>query len=223
MLGRITGERIRNELNLLLQEENPEAGWLRLQELGVLKAIHTDLRFDDASALLFRTARQHNLVITSVDLTDMYWHLLLRANSPQIVESICERLLFPRKLQEALIQTAQLGQNIAQIAQPTLQRSVLVRMLEHFELSSIETHLLTSDDALIRARLRAYLETDRFVKPTLDGNHLKGLGLKPGPCFQRILSRLRDARLDEEVNTLEDEQRLLQRLLAEGICDDPVH
>ncbi|HRF98711.1 MAG TPA: hypothetical protein PLZ51_26060, partial [Aggregatilineales bacterium] len=45
MLRRITGERVRNELTLLLREELPERGIFALHERGLLVAIHPDLTF----------------------------------------------------------------------------------------------------------------------------------------------------------------------------------
>ena len=40
MLRRITGERVRNELTLLLGEADPAGSFLLLQTRGILKAIH---------------------------------------------------------------------------------------------------------------------------------------------------------------------------------------
>ena len=45
-------------------------------------------------------------------------------------------------------------------------------------------------------------------------------GIKSGPCYAAILSRLRDARLDGDITTDADENRLLQTLVDEGICND---
>jgi hypothetical protein len=40
------------------------------------------------------------------------------------------------------------------------------------------------------------------------------MGLRPSPLFGRLLAALRDARLDGKVSTLEEEERLLEKLLA---------
>ena len=44
LLGRVTAARIRQELDRIFREERPEDAVLRLDELGVLRRIHTDLR-----------------------------------------------------------------------------------------------------------------------------------------------------------------------------------
>jgi hypothetical protein len=43
---------------------------------------------------------------------------------------------------------------------------------------------------------------------------LKKRGLPPGPRYQQILSRLRDAWLDGEVHTAGEESRLLDELIG---------
>jgi tRNA nucleotidyltransferase (CCA-adding enzyme) len=222
MLGRITGERIRNELNLLLEETTPQAGWLRLDALGVLQAIHPDLHFAYAQAALFEAAQQSANTASQTPFVELGWHLLMCNLSPEIVESICERLLFPRTLQQHLIQTAQLGQQLHRIAEPEQRRSERVRLLDGYNRASIEAHLIASRDTLVQQRLLAYLQADQLVKPIIDGDYLKQSGLKPGPCFKRILDRLRDALLDQEIEALAGEKAILQQLLAEGICDDPL-
>jgi tRNA nucleotidyltransferase (CCA-adding enzyme) len=61
--------------------------------------------------------------------------------------------------------------------------------------------------------LREYLVTWRHIKPTINGNDLKGRGLEPGPRFAGILRRLRAAWLDGEVHSSHEEHTLLDRLL----------
>jgi len=44
---------------------------------------------------------------------------------------------------------------------------------------------------------------------------LKSLGLKPSPLFRHLLDAVRDARLDGEIETEEEEKALIARRLAE--------
>jgi hypothetical protein len=52
----------------------------------------------------------------------------------------------------------------------------------------------------------------RLIRPATTGDDLRALGLKPGPSYARILGRLRDAWLDRELSTADDEAALLARL-----------
>ena len=50
LLGRVTAARIRQELDRIFQEERPEDAVLRLDELGILRRIHSALRVGDSFA-----------------------------------------------------------------------------------------------------------------------------------------------------------------------------
>jgi hypothetical protein len=47
----------------------------------------------------------------------------------------------------------------------------------------------------------------------MDGEDLKKLGVKPGPRLGSMLERLREAKLDGQVITREDEEALVRRLM----------
>ena len=64
-----------------------------------------------------------------------------------------------------------------------------------------------------KAQLADYLKTWRRVKPTINGEDLKKLGLAPGPAYKRILSTLRAAWLDGEVKNAREEETLLSELI----------
>ena len=63
--------------------------------------------------------------------------------------------------------------------------------------------------------LQKYALKWRHISAHTNGYMLQQLGLKPGPAYKRILDRLRAARLDGEVRTVEQEKALLERLLRE--------
>ena len=67
----------------------------------------------------------------------------------------------------------------------------------------------------VRRQIRRFQAELRDVRTLVDGRSLiERYGLKPSPLFGRLLSQLRDARLDGQVNTREDEEALLERLLS---------
>jgi tRNA nucleotidyltransferase (CCA-adding enzyme) len=47
----------------------------------------------------------------------------------------------------------------------------------------------------------------------LGGNDLKAMGYKPGPIFGEVLDALRDARLDGQLSSEEEERRVAHEML----------
>ncbi|MDX2140098.1 MAG: CBS domain-containing protein [Chloroflexota bacterium] len=224
MLGRITGERVRNELNLVLREAQPEAILLRLMTRGALQAIHPAFRFDEGHAALFQKAQ--DAAASHPDLAfsfpELYWHLLAVRMTTGEIDALCLRLLFPRGLHDTMLQTARLTYMIEQLMQPDLRPSAVTTMLDEYDAQALLAHSIASDNPTVQTHLRNTLRHYRQTTPVTDGHTLKSMGLKPGPCFKRILDRLRAARLDGEIATEADETALTSRLISEGICDDHV-
>ena len=64
-----------------------------------------------------------------------------------------------------------------------------------------------------REVLRTYVTRWQHVAPTITGHDLRARGLPPGPQYKRLLTALRNAWLDGEINTPEEEAQLLEKLL----------
>lgn len=210
MLRRITGERIRNELVLLLKERRPEAGLLELARREVLSAIHPALTFNATLAADFARVRE-----AESDLPALYWHLWLCRLPIIDLTSICERLMIGGRDLEALNETARTLQQPGQLDDVTVKPSHVALRLDGVpEISLIAAGWIT-DHPKMRDRIRDYLSTWRHVRINTTGNTLKSLGLTPGPRYKQILDRLRFAKLDGEIVTDHEEDRLLKQLLHE--------
>jgi tRNA nucleotidyltransferase (CCA-adding enzyme) len=66
-----------------------------------------------------------------------------------------------------------------------------------------------SSDPNVQQTLNQYLTEWRHIKPYTTGYTLQQRGLEPGPRYKEILSRLRAAWLDGEVQNEEEELKLL--------------
>ena len=64
-----------------------------------------------------------------------------------------------------------------------------------------------------RLTLETYLAHWRHVMPKTDGRLLRRLGLPPGPAYRTILTTLRAAWLDGQLETADQERDLLQALV----------
>ncbi|MBL8161436.1 MAG: CBS domain-containing protein, partial [Anaerolineae bacterium] len=217
MLGRITGERLRNEFGLLLNEEEPEYGLMNLERRGVLRAIHAAFELDRQIVTLFRAARAE-LPWTPEHITreDLYWHLIAGQIAPAQLADWCERLLFSKSLTLSFANLAKRHD----LSAPEMRPSAVVDTLAGCGEAALLASWLLSDDDAVKTRIRRYWLEWRHIHPVTNGHTLRARGLTPGPCYALILARLRQARLDGDVTSDVDEAGLLESMIAEGICDD---
>ncbi|MBI3361875.1 MAG: hypothetical protein HY023_12280, partial [Chloroflexi bacterium] len=104
-----------------------------------------------------------------------------------------------------------------------LRPSQIVALLEDFAPRALAAVWLAADDPGARDAIANYLTRWRSVAPTVDGNTLKAMGLKPGPDFKRILRVLRDAWLDGQIADEAGERSLLTKLTEtiNGVPENP--
>ncbi len=200
VLASLSGERIRHELDLLLAEENAFASILRIANIGLPSAIHPDLAKVEPHPFPDRLSDEFD------SLTVRY--LLWLTDAPAgIFPVLAQRLDFSSDLTTALTSASHIRSTL-----PTFSGrnpSVWTFELEkHPPVSIYAVHLVSREPALAE-----YLSTWRHVKPMTTGNHLKALGVLPGPRYKEILTSLRAAWLDGAVSNESQEKEMLKTLL----------
>jgi len=94
--------------------------------------------------------------------------------------------------------------------------SQIVAALQAEPLYLLYTLYLTTDDSMVKNLLLCYATDWCHLQPVTNGDDLRKRGLPPGPLYRRTLWRLRSAWLDGEIFTKEEEEDLLQQILAEA-------
>ncbi|MCY3834081.1 MAG: hypothetical protein OXG85_13795 [Chloroflexi bacterium] len=221
ILGRLTGQRLRNEIDLILRE--PEAGQilLRLQELGALHHIH--LAFVVSARLpelLARcTSARPPWSADDADGQTLRWSALLASVDPTDARDICERLALTKALTNAIVASAHLAARIGILNDPNLSPSQITRMLDKLPDAALEVGwLLAAEKSQAMANLTAYASDWRHRRATISGADLKAMGIEPGPLYRRLLEQLRFAWIEKEIQSVRDEEALLHELLAAEGC-----
>lgn len=215
MLERITGERIRNELTLLLKEPMPEQGFRVMQQRGILQAIHPGFLFTEATAEgLYKARTLTEWPTQPEDMTTLLWHILFTQSPLDQIEALGERLLFSNNLSRSFKETAMLIQEPGVLLTPDAATSEIARRLDDTPEMALLAAWVLHDD-LPRQRIAQYLTEWRHITTKTNGNTLKEMGVTPGPHYRIILNRLREARLDGEIMDDNTEYRYLRQLLKE--------
>jgi tRNA nucleotidyltransferase (CCA-adding enzyme) len=219
LLDRVSGERIYHELHLIFQETEPERSLRRLDELGVLRRIHPELRVDDWVIQRMTTLRTglSDTPWASTRPTDAhYLGLLLAPVSEAAWKAISTRLRL-RSAEVSVVRQVHslLTGCLPQLQQP-LRPSHIYRLLEPFDSDSLLVGWLVCEDDVGRAQLAQFQRELRGIKPLIDGDYLRHtLGIPPTPLYREIIDGLRSARLDGQLLTLADEQAWLEQWLRQ--------
>ncbi len=221
LLDRVSGDRIRSELALIFRERELFGIMARLEELGLLQAIHPGLSWDEWIEERWRAVREFefperwNLEETP-DQEVLYYSIWTYRLGRERAEAVCERLRIPGGDMEVILGAVELGPKLAEAADRA-DPSELVQIMEPLPRAAlVAVWFACKDDEATRGAVDRYLAQWRRVKPYTDGNTLLEMGLEPGPHFARILGRLRSAWLDGEVETEEEEKALLRELVMDG-------
>jgi tRNA nucleotidyltransferase (CCA-adding enzyme) len=210
----LSAQRIRHELELILEEENSVPMLKRLADLGILLAVHPDLDFNKSAQLRFKRALANAGTIKDLpSRLTLCWSLWLMDVPPPGLRSIDKRLHFDARLREDLLAASSLFAEMDSL--PGMKTSECVDRLDNYPIRAIQTVAVGLPAGKLQQVLSDYFATWRYVKPKTSGHDLKKRGLPPGPAYHSILHRLRAAWLDGEIRTNEDEMRLVAMLISE--------
>lgn len=227
LLDRVSAERIRHELELLLQEARPERALRRLDEIGGLARLHPQLRCENWYAVKAAELRAALAAASEPDSVAppamaippdarprLHLALLLYPLPAATAAEFLDRWHMRKEYRDLALETHALAERLGELGAATLRPSQILRLLDE---SSDEARLVlraATDDWLVRQRLDLYQRKLRHVRATITGDDLRRLGLTPGRIYRRILERLRDALLDGEIVTHEQEEALARELIA---------
>jgi tRNA nucleotidyltransferase (CCA-adding enzyme) len=208
MLDSISGDRIRYELECILQEELPEKALRRADDLGVLKKLNHSLRGDGWLAEKYSDARQMSL--SHKPPPDLYMALLTYHLTDKEREQFISYLRLPKSAARILRDSGSIREKIKELADAAMKPSSIYHLLYGYSPQAITVGIIAGDSEESRRNMRLYLDKLRHTKPILGGNDLIEMGIPPGPRIKEVLNKLLDAHLDGEVKTREDEERMVR-------------
>lgn len=207
LVEKLSPQRIRHELDLILDEPSAASMLARLDKLELLAPIHPSLSNFNQSNLA--TLKSDDGALQN---RQSRWILWLMHLTEQDIEFVNARLHFTADLLKTVRSAALLNAN--RTAVTGLKPSQCVELLEGYSLRALETIYHILPDGEIKNKVSKYLSEWRYVKPKTTGHDLKKRGLEPGPKYSEILHRLRAAWLDGEVKSEAEELVLLSNLIG---------
>ena len=212
-LASLTGDRIRHELEKILDEDQPEQALKRSAALGILAEVHPALGRGEAVDRLAAlssggagpnmdgskdTGPLTYIAALAYSLSEIQAEALIRLiNAPGAWSRVIRDVVFLKDREEVLAGDEMSSSRLTEVVDGRCAEAVLaVARLTRF--------------AVVSKRLALYSEQLRYIGPTLTGKDLLDMGVAEGPGIGRLLRQLREAKLDGTVTTEEEERRWAQ-------------
>ena len=212
-LKKVSGDRIRHELELILLKEGyPEKVLRRADELGVLQKLHPGLKADDWLVEKYGQARQWS----SPDAPSLgqYLALLVCRMKSDGVEELISYLRLRKATAKTLLDTVGLKANLKHLTSPQITSSQVYTLLIDYSAEAVVASIIAGEIPEAVHRLNEFMNKLRYIKPALNGEDLKKLGVAQGPGIKDMLHRLLEARLEGKAATKREEEALVTNWLA---------
>jgi tRNA nucleotidyltransferase (CCA-adding enzyme) len=223
-LDRIGGPRLLNELIHILEEARPYPAVARLEKFDLLKFLHPGLKIDEDTEDIFERAGRalnwYELLYTGKPCLSwpVYFLALAQYLDDDAVRGLCERLGIPGRLRPIFQEQRLMAHGILHRLRACFRRrkkrpanSELYEWLSPFDTEVLLYLMARLENEEIRSWISLFVTRMRDLKPLLDGNDLRGLGVEPGPRYRDILHHLLLARLDGKVTEREQEIEFVRR------------
>ncbi len=212
MLDRVTGERIRNEIELALKETDPVPVMERLAELGVMAQIHPGLIWPNQVAQQFTRLENESFQLEALkdkSLIFYYFALWLLPLPSQVQQEVMERLRVRKSTQEDVIALVSLLHELTLLSPDARPSEIVVTLRPYRERVLLSALFAIGLETPTGQQIKQYLEEWKHIQPALDGNDLLAMGVPQGPEIGQLLERLLAARLDGEITTEAEERALI--------------
>lgn len=223
LFGKTNDSRFLGELKIILSEENPLPAIQRLADFDLFQFLWPDLRPH------YKFDRRFQHVLTQAQLAISWYRLLYLESTCQnwIVyllaimsrSRLAELAAFCRRFEETLKTTEFLleqkdraDEAANQLARENhLKNSRIVEILEEISIEGLLYIMAISRKNGVKKALSHYVTALQHIEPFLSGKDLIRMGYKPGPEFKKILTFLKNNRLDNLVHDREGEIVLLEK------------
>jgi tRNA nucleotidyltransferase (CCA-adding enzyme) len=228
LIDRVSGDRIRHELDHIFGEEQVCAMMRRLDELGLLDSIHPNLAWDgwmeERIELLMKvdlekeweqwkepgTAEYQGVPdLLRRQLSYLLWLVRL---TEERAKDVIARLKFARNMAENILEACALLRDLPQ--QVSRKPSETATRLDEAPPLALFAVYLVAESEQEREILMQYAQKWKFTVPAATGYELMRRGVPRGPEYRTILTRLRAAWLDGEISSIEEENALLEEILS---------
>jgi len=201
----LSGARMRNEFELILEEPKRAEILRETENLGLLAAISTGLRIGSRSLEIMESG-------TSTRFEDLL-ALSTFGMTHEEAGQVALRFDGPEMWTESIKGNPKLADIVAVLDRSDIRRSEVAEILDSVPLQSIRAYIAAGPPLPRRDRMIDYIDKIRFERPEITGDDLIVAGIQEGPVIGKLIDIVRRARLDGQVKTKQEELELAKSRL----------
>jgi tRNA nucleotidyltransferase (CCA-adding enzyme) len=209
----VSGRRVFAELHQILEEENPAAAIIRLNEYNLLNVIHPSITLNKELISLFDSVKKvlswHDLLFLEESYMKwtVYFLSLTGHCDKKTIEEICNRIelapryktIFCKERFEANKCLLWMERNLP------IKNSILYHRLSVFQTELALYMMAATKHESVKRSISNYFTKLRHIGTSIKGRDLLKMGLEPGPIYRKVLKAVHDAKLNGELKTRNDE------------------
>lgn len=221
MLEKVEPQRIRNELILILKEKVPLKEIKRLKELAGFNFICSGssvslktYKFIESAEKQISWFKKTYPKRRLLDTWLIYFMALIDSLRVNVVRQACQKFVFRKSEDKRILGYKKLSTKfISDLKKAKNKPSKIFSMLEPLSYEVILLIKAKYKNRDIQRVIEDFFEIYNGMKIYSSGHDLHSLGLAPGPYYQKIFTKVLNAKLNGLVKTKEEELELIKELI----------
>ncbi|MDP8260623.1 MAG: hypothetical protein P9L96_06505 [Candidatus Gygaella obscura] len=220
MLFKVQKHRLRDELILLLKERMPPLYIKELNRLCGLKFLYNDISlFNGLNKTLKNIKKESHWFINSQSskrkLEEWLVYLIGILDCLKLagLKKFCFDYALRKKDTKRILSYKEFMLKKKLKLDKTLRPVYLYKIMAPLSYEAIIAILAKVNKRQARMNIISFLEEFHTIRPHINGDIIKELGIKEGPIIKKILSQVHNARINKSISTFEEELSLVRKIL----------
>lgn len=227
VIAKVSRQRLNQELKYTYEEPSPLKILKRFDQLGLISSLYPKVKTGNKTWQLLEGIEEILQWVAErdwklePDKELVYLSGLLYGLESTDQSAIIRKLSLSKERASVILTVCHGAPGVLNnLEEVDLKPSMVVKSLETLPVEVIILAYALAEKKMIRDHLKLYMDKLRHVKPGLTGLDLKKIGLEPGPRYRKIIESLRQAVLDGEVRTPQEEIAYVKSFLENDTKED---
>ncbi len=220
LLFKMQKHRLRDEIILLLKEQKPAVYIKELNRLCGLKFIYSGIVFFPSLDRLLKTIEKEVRWFTNSQFSKrqleawlVYLIGMLDGLTLTKLRKFCFEYALRKKDTKRILSYKNFMLKKERKLHEVLKPVYLYKIMSPLSYEAIIAVLAKENNRTARMNIVRFLEEFHTIRPHINGDIIKELGIKEGPLIKKIINQVHNARINKTIHTFDQELDLVRKIL----------